>query len=155
MKFSDFWEKLQALEKSISIDSPVQVKVKRAYWGAPQGELNELPCIINTMCEPERSSGFGAGRLEKLQIDIRCAVAKAGTENERASLIATALWFAAKDAFDADRSIGGTVGITLLRGGGSTVAPKAVAPVILEHGGQAYIGFSAILEAQDVNRITF
>jgi len=155
MKFADFWKALQNLEKSISIDSPTKISIKRAYWGAPQNELNELPCAINVMSEPDRSVGFGGGRNQKLQIHIHVAVAKASVENEHSSMTTTALWFAAKDAFDRDRTIGGTVSLSLLRGGGSNVAPQPVAPVILQHGGQAYIGFSAVLDVQDASKIEF
>jgi hypothetical protein len=70
-------------------------------------------------------------------------------EDTQSAAIATAMWFAMKDAFDKDTSIGGSVAWSTLRGGEPTV------PVIFEHAGEAYIGVSAVLDIQDVEAFTF
>jgi len=70
-------------------------------------------------------------------------------EDTQSALIATAFWFAAKDIFDKATSIGGTVAWSTLQGLDPTV------PVILTHAGQAYIGFSGILQIQDVHDFTY
>ena len=148
MNFTSFLTKLQALQNAISITSPVAMSVKRSYWGAPQEELNDLPCVINALTETDRMLGFGT-RDQNLRINVQLFVAKATVENERASLMATAFWYAAKDAFDSDITIGGEVSLSTLRGAEPTV------PVILVHGGQSYIGFNAYLDVRDAENFTF
>ena len=148
MNFMEFWDNLETMEKSIAITSPVVTQVKRAYWGAPMGELNDLPCVINAMAEPDRALGFGT-RDQRLRVNVQLIVAKATVEDQRSSLIATAFWFAAKDVFDSDLTIGDTVSLSTFNGANPTV------PVILAHGGQRYIGFSAILEIQDAENFSF
>lgn len=148
MNFDTFWTKLETLEKGIQITSPVSLQVKRAYWGGPPTAPGELPCIINAMSEPNRVLGFGA-REQSLQIVVQCLCAKATVEDERSSRIATAFWQAAKNAFDGDQTIGGTVSLSVLKGAVPTV------PVILQHAGIAYIGFNAVLEILDVEQFTF
>ncbi len=148
MNFSTFKTKLDALQKTIAITSPVSVAVKRVYWGAPAGSVMELPCIFNALTEPDRTLGFGS-REQGPRITVQCLVQKATIEDEAASLRATALWYAAKDKFDKDYTIGGTVSFATLKGGNPTV------PVILTHAGEAYIGFDAVLEILDVTSFTF
>lgn len=144
MNFDAFLDNLIALEKTISINSPVTAKVKRAYFGAPADAITDLPCIINALAEPERTLGMGNRRAEKYRINIQLLAARATMEDERSSRIAAAFWFAAKNVFDADPSIGGTVMFSTLRGANPTV------PVLLQHGGQAYIGFDGLLEVQNI-----
>lgn len=148
MNFDTFWTRLKALEEGIAITSPVALTVKRGYWGAPPSALPDLPCVINSLSETERALGFGS-RDQSLRINVQLLAAKATVEDERSSRIATAFWFAAKDAFDEDLTIGGTVSLSSLRGADPTV------PVILTHAGQAYIGFNAFLDIQDVENFTF
>ncbi len=148
MNFTTFRTNLETLEKTIAITSPVAMQVKKAYWGAPQQEIADLPCVINALAEPERTIGFGS-RDQRLRVNVQLMVARATVENERSSLIATAFWFAAKDAFDKDITFSGAVSLSVLRGADPTV------PVILTHGGQSYIGFNAVLEIQDVEDFTF
>lgn len=148
MNFTTFWTKLEALEKTIAIASPVSKQVLRAHWGTPGQNITDLPVIVNTLSEPDRVLGFGS-RDQKLRITVQCLVARATVEDTRSSLIATSFWFAAKDAFDEDVTIGSTVSFSTLRGGDPTV------PVILQHGGQAFIGFNAVLDIQDVEEFTF
>lgn len=144
MTFQAFWAALQSLEQSIAITSPVAMQVKRAYWGAPTGQALDLPCVINALSEPERTIGLGGRRHERMTVTVQLLAARATPEDERSSIIATEFWQAAKGAFDADATIGGTVMHAVLRGGSPTV------PVVLQHAGQAYIGFDAALEIQDV-----
>jgi hypothetical protein len=146
--FDTFLTKLQALQKAIKITSPAGVQGKETYWGATMQAITDLPCIVNALTESDRVIGFGT-RDQKLRVNVQCFVAKAETEPARSSRIATALWFAAKDAFDKDITIGGTVSLSVLRGGEPTV------PVILTHAGQAYIGFDAYLDIEDVEGFTF
>ena len=148
MNFNTFWTNLQALEKTIAITAPVAKTVKVAYWGAPPQTLNDLPCIINAMAEPERTLGFGS-REQRLRINVQLMVEKATVEDQRNSLIATAVWFAAKDVFDRDTTIGGAVSFSTLRGADPTV------PVILTHAGIAYFGFNAYLDIMDFRGFTF
>lgn len=148
MNFSTFKTKLDALEKSIAITSPASVSIKRVYWGAPAGSVMELPCIFNALTEADRVLVFGS-REQGLKITVQCLVQKATVEDEAASLRATALWYAAKDKFDKDHTIGGTVSFATLKGGNPTV------PVILTHAGEAYIGFDAVLEILDAESFTF
>ncbi len=148
MNFTTFWTKLEALEKTIKITSPASKQVKRAYWGATPQAITDLPCIINTLSEPDRVLGFGS-RDQKLRINVQLLAAKATTEDAQSSLIATALWYAAKDVFDGDVTIGGTVSFSTLKGADPTV------PVILTHANMAYIGFNAILELHDVEAFSF
>jgi hypothetical protein len=148
MNFTNFWTKLEALEKTIAITSPVTLTVKKAHWGTPGQSITDLPVIVNTMSEPDRILGFGS-RDQRLRIGIQCLVARTPVEDERSSTIATALWYAAKDKFDKDITITGTVSFSTLKGGDPTV------PVLLQHGGQAYIGFNAVLEVHDFEGFTF
>lgn len=148
MNFTTFKTKLDILEKSIAITSPAITSVKRVYWGAPAGSVLELPCIFNALTEPERTLGFGS-REQGPRITVQCLVQKATIEDEAASLRATALWYAAKDKFDKDYTITGTVSFATLKGGNPTV------PVILTHAGEAYIGFDAVLEILDAESFTF
>lgn len=148
MNFTAFWTKLEALQKTVAITSPATLQVKRAYWGAPPDQITDLPCIINAMSESDRVLGFGS-RDQKLRINIQLLAARTQVEDQRSSLIATSFWFAAKDAFDGDITIGKTVSFSTLRGADPTV------PVLLQHGGQIYIGFNAVLDIQDVEAFTF
>ena len=144
MNFDLFLDKLIALEKTISITSPVALQVRRAYFGAPADAITDLPCVINALAEPERTLGMGSRREEKYRINVQLLVARATPEDERSSRIAAAFWFSAKNVFDADPSIGSTVTFSTLRGANPTV------PVILQHGGQVYIGFDGFLEVQNI-----
>ena len=148
MNFDTFLTKLTALEKSIKITSPVTTQVKRVYWGAPPQSLADLPCVVNALTESDRTLGFGS-RDQGLAVNVQCMVAKARVEDERSARIATAMWYAAKDAFDRDTTIDGSVAFSTLRGGSPTV------PVILAHAGEAYIGFSAVLTVHDVEAFDF
>ena len=148
MNFTTFWTKLEALQKSIVITSPVAKQVKRCYFGAPPEQLTDLPCIINALSEPDRVLGFGS-RDQRLKINVQLLAAQATVEDQRSSMIAAAFWYAAKDTFDKDTTIGGTVSFSTIKGADPTV------PVILQHGGQAYIGFNAALEIHDVEAFTF
>jgi hypothetical protein len=148
VNFTSFKTKLDILEKSIAITTPSTTSVQRVYWGAPAGSVMELPCIFNALAEPDRTLVFGS-REQGVRITVQCLVQRATVEDEAAALRATALWFAAKDKFDADYTIGGTVSFATLKGGNPTV------PVILQHAGEAYIGFDAILEITDAEAFTF
>ena len=144
MNFDAFLDKLILLEKTISIASPITSTVKRVYFGAPANAITDLPCIINALAEPDRTLGMASRREEKYRINVQLLVARATPEDERSSRIALSFWIAAKDVFDADKTIGGTVMFSTLRGANPTV------PVILQHGGQAYIGFDGFLEVQNI-----
>ena len=144
MNFDLFLDKLIALEKTISITSPVALQVRRAYFGAPADAITDLPCIINSLAETDRTLGLAGRREETYRINVQLLAAKATPEDERSSRIAAAFWFAAKDVFDADTTIGGTVLFSTLRGANPTV------PVLLQHGGMAYIGFDGFLEVQNI-----
>jgi hypothetical protein len=148
--FTTFWTRLKALEKTIQVTSPYSAQVQDAFWGGPpqSTDVVDLPCVINSMTESGRDLGFGA-RDQDLRISIQLLAAKIGIEDDRSGLLATAFWFAAKDAFDADQTIGSTVSLSVLRGGDPTV------PVVLQHGGVGYIGFNAVLEIKDVEAFTF
>ena len=148
MNFTDFWIALETLEKTIAIASPVALTIKRAYFGAPAKAITDLPAMINALSEPERTLGFGS-REQQVRINVQLLAAKATVEDERSSLIATAFWYAAKDAFDKDITIGGKVSFSTLRGGDPTV------PVILTHAGINYIGFNAYLDILDVEDFNF
>lgn len=148
MNFDNFLSALEELERSISVTSPVAATVKRAYWGAPPQSMTDLPCAINALSEPERTLGFGS-REQRLRIQVQVLVGPATGDTSRQSRLATALWFAAKDVFDRDPTIGGTVSFSTLRGGEPTV------PVLLQHAGQAYIGLNAYLEIQDAEAFEF
>ena len=144
MNFDTFLDKLILLEKTISITSPITSTVKRVYFGAPPGAITDLPCVINALAEPERTLGMANRREEKYRINVQLLVARATSEDERSSRIAASFWVSAKTAFDANVTIGGTVMFSTLRGANPTV------PVILQHGGQAYIGFDAVLDVQNI-----
>ena len=148
MNFTTFRTNLEALEKSIAVTSPTSAQVKRVYWGAVPKAITDLPAVINALSETDRTIGYGL-RDQRLRVNVQMLVAKALAEDERSSLLATALWFAAKDKFDADITIGGSVSLSVLQGADPTV------PVILTHAGEAYIGFNAVLEIQDVEEFTF
>lgn len=149
MNFTTFWTAIETLEKSIAITGPVPMQVKRAFWGAPSQDINDLPCFINAMSEPERSLGFGNQRNQRVRISIQLLVSKSPVDNAQSSLLATAFWYAAKNAFDRDRKIGDTVALSTFRGEEPTV------PVLLQHGGHQYIGFNAVLEIHDVEQFEF
>ncbi len=148
MNFNTFWEKLKALQEGISIDSPAIMKVKRCYWGAPPKALAELPAVLNAVSESERTLGFGS-REQRLRVNVQMLVAKATVEDVKNAQIATAFWFAAKDAFDRDYTIDGSVSFSTLRGADPTV------PVVLSHANLAYIGFNAFLEIDDFRAFDF
>ena len=144
MNFDLFLDKLIALEKTISITSPVALQVRRAYFGAPADAITDLPCVINALAEPERTLGMAGRREEKYRINVQLLAARATSEDERSSRIAAAFWFSAKGVFDVDTTIGGTVMFSTLRGANPTV------PVLLQHSGMAYIGFDGFLEVQNI-----
>jgi hypothetical protein len=148
VNFTTFKTNLETLQKTIAITTPATAKIQRVYWGAPGGSVTELPCIFNALVEPDRTLGFGS-REQGLRVSVQCLVQKATVEDEAAGLRATALWFAAKDAFDADYNLSGAVSFCTLKGGNPTV------PVILQHAGEAYIGFDAVLEITDAEAFTF
>jgi len=150
MNFINFWTALETLEKSIAVTSPSSAKVKAAYWGGPSQSYSvpDLPCVINTLSEPERVLGFGS-RDQGMRVTVQMLVADATKDDPEASMLATAMWFATVDKFDADQTIGGTVALSSLKGQDPTV------PVILQWAGQAYIGFSAVLDVKDVEDFTF
>ncbi len=148
MNFSTFWTNLKALETGIEITSPVAMGVKNAHWGTPPKAVTDLPAFINTMTESERILGFGS-REQRLRVPVQFLAAKATVEDPRSCEIATAFWFAAKDAFDRDTTIGGAVEFSTLKGLEPTV------PVLLTHAGQAYFGFNAVLEILSFKGFTF
>lgn len=141
MNIDLFIERLQTLQNSISISTPHPVSVKRSYWGAPSTALGDIPAFINTLSDTDRALGMGARKEGRIRVTVQLLVARGTTEDERSSRIATSFWFATKQAFDNDRTIGGTVLFSTLQGASTTV------PVLLQHGGQAYIGFDAFLDA--------
>lgn len=140
MNIELFIDRLHALQRTIAIATPDAQVVKRCYWGAPSTALVDLPAIINTMTEMERTLGMGMRKESAYRITVQMLVARATPEDERSSRLATAFWFAAKNAFDNDRTIGGTVLISTLQGANPTV------PVLLQHNGQAYVGVDAYLD---------
>lgn len=142
MNLDLFLDRLNTMQRSISITTPVVMTVKRIYWGAPSGAISELPAIINTLSETERTLGMGARKESRYRVSVQMLVARATPEDDRNNRLATNFWFAAKHAFDADRTIGGTVTFATLLGANPTV------PLLLQHGGQAYIGFDAFLDIQ-------
>lgn len=144
MNFDAFLTALNNIQRSIAITSPVSQTIRRTHWGPPAGTVNELPCIINIMSETDRTLGMARRRESVYRISVQALIARATPEDERSGRIATAFWFAAKTAFDSDSTIGGTVTHARLVGAHPTV------PVILQHAGQAYIGFDATLEIQQV-----
>lgn len=144
MNIDLFIERLSVIQQAISIASPVTLTVKRSYWGGPVGAIGDLPAIINTLAEPDRTLGMGVRREARYRVTVQLLAARATPEDMRSSRIATAFWFAAKAAFDADRTIGGTVTHAALQGANPTV------PVLLQHAGQAYIGFDAVLDIQNI-----
>lgn len=148
MTFTAFLAKLQALQNSIAITTPVVLQVKRSYWGKPSEAISDLPCVINALAEPDRVLGFGS-RDQRVRINIQLLAAKAMPENPQSGLIATAFWYAAKTKFDRDTKIGDTVAWSTLRGADPTV------PVILECSGMTFIGFNAILDIRDFEAFTF
>jgi len=148
VNFTTFQTNLATLQNGIAITAPIALQVKRSYWGAPPQAITDLPCIINDMTESERDLGFGT-RDQHLRVNVQCLVAKATVEDARSSLLATAFWFAAKNRFDSDLTIGGSVSLTRLLGAEPTV------PVILMHAGQAYFGFNAYLDIIDAENFTF
>ena len=148
MNFDTFLTNLESLEKSISISSPVSEQVTRVFWGPPPQAISDLPSIVNALTESERTLGFGS-RDQIVRVNVQMWVAKARVDDVQSSRKATAFWFAAKDAFDEDTTIGGSVSFSTLRGADPTV------PVILSHSGQAYIGFNAMLDIQDVESFDF
>ena len=148
MNFTSFRTALEALEKSIAITSPAIKQVKRVYWGAPPNAITDLPCVVNALSESDRQLGFGS-RDQRLKISVQLLAAKALADDAQSSIIATAMWFAAKDAFDADLTISGTVSLSVLQGNDPT------APVLLNVGGIMYYGFDATLEVQDYEAFTF
>ena len=148
MNFTTFLANLNAIQNAIAITTPVALTVKRSYFGPPSSAMPDLPCIVNTLSETDRALGLGA-RDQRLRITVQLLAARATVEDTQSSLIATRFWFAAKDAFDADLTIGGAVSLSSLQGADPTV------PVILNHGGQAFIGFNAVLEIQDVEAFEF
>lgn len=144
MIFNEFWDNLKRIEEGITIHKPVPLKIVKAYWGAPPQAIPDVPVMLNGLCEPERTLGFRS-REARMRINIQLLAARARVEDDRSSLIATAFWFAAKDIFDKDPTIGGTVSFATLKG----VDPRGydpTVPVILSHSGQAYIGFNAALD---------
>jgi hypothetical protein len=144
MNFSAFLDSLNALQMTISITSPIATTVRRTYWGAPTGTIIDVPAIVNDMTETERSVGMGARGESRYRVGVQLLAAKATPEDTRSSIIATELWFAAKRAFDANPTISGTVTHAILRGANPTV------PVLLQHAGQTYIGFEAMLDIQHI-----
>jgi len=148
VNFTTFQTNLTTLQNGIAITAPVALQVKRTYWGAPPVAITDLPCVINTLTESERDLGFGT-RDQKVTVSVQLLVAKALVEDTRSSLLATAFWFAAKNRFDSDLTIGGAVSLSRLLGAQPTV------PVLLVVGGQAYVGFDAVLEIQDAENFTF
>lgn len=140
MNFAAFWNALRTLQNSIAIVTPVTMKVKRSYWGAPSSMMTDLPAIINAMTDANRMLGLGVRRQERYQITVQLLAGLATPEDERTAHIATEFWFAAKDRFDADPTLGGVVVQATLQGATPTV------PVVLTHGGKGYIGFDALLD---------
>jgi len=144
LNFDLFLDRLFTLQRSITITSPVNLTVRRAYWGAPSENITDLPCFINTLSETERVLGMGTRREEQIRINMQLLAARARPEDERSSRIASAFWFAAKNVFDADTTIGGSVVFSTLQGANPTV------PVLLQHSNTAYIGFDAVLVVTNI-----
>lgn len=144
MNFTQFLDRLNALQLTISITTPIAANVRHCYWGAPAGAIAHLPAIINDMAETERSVGMGMRGEARYRIGVQLLAARATPEDLRSSIIATQFWFAAKQVFDANPTISGSVTHAILRGANPTV------PVLVQHGGQAYIGFDATLDIQHV-----
>lgn len=138
-----------AESKAITADyTYLEQTVKRAYWGAPPTTMKDLPCVINALSETGRVLEFGS-RDQIIRVNVQLLAAKARVEDTRSAEIATSFWFAAKDAFDADYNLSGAVSFMTLRGSDPTV------PVILQHAGQAYIGFNGYLDIQSNEAFSF
>lgn len=147
MNFTTFKTKLETLLKSIAITAPVAAQIKNAHLGALPNALS-LPTARWDLTDNQRQIGFGS-RDQRYSVNIQVLISEMGAEDQHSSLKAFNFWSAAKDKFDADITIGGTVSLSVLQGGVPTV------PVIIEHGGKAYIGFTAVLDIQDVEDFTF
>ena len=139
MIFIKFLKQLEIITKTIKIGKPVNLQVKRLYWGAPTQTIADLPAVIATMTEPERTLGFGS-REQIIRVNLQLMVGKSMPDNSTLAEAATVLWFAAKRVFDKNTSINGTVEWSTLRGADPTV------PVILQHSGYTYIGFNSYLD---------
>ena len=147
MNFATFKTNLEALLESIEIASPVSLRIKKAHCGALPRALS-LPTARWDLTDNQRVVGFGS-RDQRYRVDIQVLISEMGAEDEHSSLKAYEFWSAAKDVFDGDITIGGSVSMSTLQGGSPT------APIKLEHNGKAYVGFSAYLDIQDVEDFTF
>jgi hypothetical protein len=90
MNFTSFWTALETLEKSIAVTSPSAKHVKAAYWGGPSQSFAppDLPCVINSLSESNRTLGFGS-RDQGLRVNVQMLVADATIDDPAASMLAT------------------------------------------------------------------
>ena len=75
MNFTNFWTALETLEKAIAVTSPSVKRVKAAYWGGPSQSFAppDLPCVINSLSESNRTLGFGS-RDQGLRVNVQMLV---------------------------------------------------------------------------------
>ena len=155
MAFRDALDQIVAIEGalSISITTPsgdvVTQTVKKAYKHHPRQSqaMPDLPAIFNSVSLPRVERGTMM-RTRHYQVHVQCVVGKAGVDDDQKLDIATAFLEEALDAFDEDLSLGNTVTIATFRGDEPTVG-------LLEHGREAYIGFSGVLDIQMTGTFAF
>jgi hypothetical protein len=142
-------DRLIAIQAGLTIADPAAVAVKRAYKYNPPAsvQLPDLPAFLNewTMLPVEAGASM---RTRRFLVEMSCAVALVGPEDDRSADVATALFEALLDAWGADITLARTVTLSNLRGGEPTIG-------VIQRGGLLYIGFTAVLDLQITDAFTW
>lgn len=141
-------DRLIVLEAAVSVTSPVTISVAKAYKLVPpqSQELADLPCMMN-ICTFISSEMMNGMRTLYYRVQIQCAVAKLGVEDDRSADIAVALWEKLLDDLGADISLNGNVNLALFEEESSEI------PAVLDRGVK-YVGFSANLRLRTTAAFT-
>lgn len=132
-------DRIIAIQRSLSITSPIAATIKRAYkYFPPQEAPLETPCFQNawTLVSEERGGG-----VRRQRYTVRMQLLVDDADQERAADIATAFHVALVDAFDADVTLAQTCSHQSLRGGSPTL-------VVFERAGRFYVGLDLYLDIE-------
>jgi hypothetical protein len=134
----------------VSVTSPATVTIKNAYKVVPDAKvaLPDLPVVINLTSFAGQVASANM-RILSYRVRMQCFVGRATVDDALNADLSVALWEKMLDNFSADLTLAGNVSLALFDDDGNEL------PSRLEWAGQAYIGFTALLNLQITQAFTF
>lgn len=140
---------LPALLESVSIEQPVEARIKKAFPYQPPSNvtLPDVPAAAASWT----LTGFQPAvdlLITVYAIRVQVFVGEITTENDRLADACTALWEAIVAAWAADTTLSNTLTGSTIRGNQPTLA-------VLERGNKSYLGLDFFIDAELKEAIAF